>query len=137
MASVATEDLKSVQDVKERPSITARRQGLKPGQARIARALELALILAALATIPLVLAHEQGVDNSLIELGDWLVWAVFVAEYVGMLWLALDRRSYLRSNWLRVAVILVSYPPVLELVALTGHDELARLLVIVRLVLVA
>lgn len=37
-------------------------------------------MVAALATIPIVVVEEQGVDDPLITVADWGTWAVFAAD---------------------------------------------------------
>jgi voltage-gated potassium channel Kch len=103
---------------------------------RMIRTLEGLLILAALATIPLVLAEQQGVVNEWITWADWIVWAIFVAELAAMLSLSDDRRAHLRENWLSLAVIVFAFPVMPDLLRLAGLERLARLFLTVRLMLV-
>lgn len=71
---------------------------MHPATPRIENALNAAVILAALATIPLVVVQERGTTSTLVTVTDWTVWAVFLVEYVVMIALAADPRSYARSN---------------------------------------
>lgn len=103
---------------------------------RLERLLEFAVILAALATIPLVIAHERGARDLLIDLGLWAVWAVFVAEYVILLGFAPDRLGYVRQNWLNLAVIVVTFPLLPALFDVLRFLRLMRVVVVVVLVVV-
>jgi voltage-gated potassium channel Kch len=122
--------------MRERLPPAARRGQLGPRRAQVVRALDLAVIAATLATIPLVLAHQQGVESGLVVVGDWLTWAVFVVDYVVLLRIAADRPAFIRGNWPRALLILVSFPILYELVLQTELVDLQRALPIVRLVLV-
>ncbi|MDQ7841389.1 MAG: ion channel [bacterium] len=99
-------------------------------RSRLDRALEIAVVLAALVTIPLTVAPERGARSLLIVVGDWTVWAVFLAEYSVRLALSRDRRTYVRSNRLSLAIVVLSFP---MLPALMGLLRLARLVRLLRL----
>src|SRR5436190_15394254 len=81
-----------------------------PPVGRVAQGLTFAVMVAALATIPLVLTEQQGVESLLVDVGDWLAWVVFVVEYAVFLGLAPDRRSFVRTNGPRAALILIAFP---------------------------
>ena len=98
---------------------------------RIATVLEWGVVLGALATIPLTIAQEAGA-NSWVVVGDWIVWVIFLVEYVVMLGMAEDRRTYANRNWLSVAVIVLSFPALPTVLALTRLARLTRLTRIVR-----
>ncbi len=97
---------------------------------RLDRALETAVVLAALATIPLTVASERGTQSLLVLAGDWAVWAVFLIEYAIRLALSRDRRAFVRSNWLSIAIVILSFP---ALPSLMGLVRLARLIRLLRL----
>lgn len=102
--------------------------------AHVERVLEIAVIVAALLTIPLIVAQEREAGGWLVVLGDWTVWSVFTIEYALMSSIARDRWEYTRRNWLNVAVIVLSFPALPALFALT---RLVRLVRVVRLLRVA
>lgn len=60
---------------------------------RLQFVLDVGVALAALATIPLTIAEGNGDTSRLVRLGDWIVWAVFVADYVIMLAISEDWAS--------------------------------------------
>ena len=84
-------------------------------------------------TIPLTFAGEQDSSNSLVAIGDWLVWAVFLIEFALMISISPDRWSYVRLNWLNLIIIVISFPLLPGLLALV---RLVRLIRLVRLVIV-
>jgi voltage-gated potassium channel len=96
----------------------------------LAQVLEVAVIVAALATVPLVVASLRGVTGPEIVLIDWVLWSVFLLEYVLMLILVRQPRAYARGNWLSVVIIIGSFP---LLPAILGTTRLARLVGVIRL----
>ncbi len=97
----------------------------------IDRVFEVAIIIAAIATIPLTYAHMQRWDGWYIFVLDWTVWAVFAAEFAFAMAVSTDRRSTIRQKWLNVTIVVVSFPLLPELLALT---RLARLVQPIRLI---
>jgi len=97
---------------------------------RFHRALEAAVVLAALATVPLTIAPARNPPSPAVLAGDWAVWAVFLLEYAILLAVARDRRAFARSNWLSLAVVVLSFP---MLPALMGFVRLTRLVRLLRL----
>jgi voltage-gated potassium channel len=89
------------------------------------------------ATIPVVLEEWQSNPSRGLVFADWAIWFVFLAEYVIMAALALDRRRYVRENYLGLAVVLISIPLLPSLLGLVRLARLIRVLRLVRLVLVA
>jgi voltage-gated potassium channel len=68
------------------------------------------------------LATSTALQRGLAVLG-WLLWAVFVAEFVLRLYVAADRRRFLRRNWWQIVFLVV---PVLRFVRLVLVLRLAR-----------
>lgn len=96
----------------------------------VERVLEALVALAALATIPLTIAAEQGITDDWLRAADWLVWGLFLADYAIMLVISRDRGNYALRNWFTLVVIVLSFPmtpAVLDLVRLTRLLRLARL----------
>jgi voltage-gated potassium channel len=100
-------------------------------------ALQWAVVVAALATIPLILEEEQGNPSRGLVVADWAVWLVFLADYVIMGALAVDRRKYLRQNYLGLAIVVITFPLLPSLLGLVRLARLVRIVRLVRLVLVA
>jgi len=72
--------------------------------------LEILVVLAALATIPLTVAESVGATSVGLAVADWVVWSVFVAEYLILASRAASWGRYTKRNWLGVAVIVLSFP---------------------------
>lgn len=68
------------------------------------------------------LATTPALQRGLAAVG-WLLWAVFVAEYLLRLYVAADRRRFLRRNWWQVLFLIV---PVLRFVRLVLVLRVAR-----------
>jgi voltage-gated potassium channel len=97
---------------------------------KLVRALEAAVLAGALASIPLTLLGEENPPAQWVQVADWAVWAVFLAEYIIMVAVAPRRALYIRGNPLNLAVIVLSYP---YLPAVFGLVRLARLTRFLRL----
>lgn len=72
--------------------------------------LEVAVVIAALASVPLVVAQLRGDTGIDVLAIDWVLWSIFLIEYVVMTSLVVDRHVYIRRNWLSVVIILASFP---------------------------
>jgi voltage-gated potassium channel len=101
---------------------------------RLERALGIGVVVAALATLPLMFAEELGVEGGLIVAADWLIWTVFLAEYATLFVLAEDRAAYARRSWWIGAIVVLSFPLLPELLGLV---RLARLTRVLRVALAA
>ena len=96
---------------------------------RLDRALDVAILAGALATIPLtILLEERQVSPAVVAL-DWLVWAVFLFEFLVRISLASNRLEHCRRNLLPLAVVVLSFP---LLPAILGLARVARLTRIFR-----
>ena len=97
---------------------------------RIARRLEVPLIVAALFSIPTIIVQESNFGGSwqvLASVLDWSIWGVFVANLAIMLAVVPDRKRWLIANPMDVLLVVLT-PPFLPAVM-----KLARVLPIVRL----
>jgi voltage-gated potassium channel len=99
--------------------------------ALLERTLDSAVIVAAVATVPLVIAEELGLDPTIVAAVDWAVWLVFLAEYIVLLAVAPRRSTFVRQHWLAAGVIVLSFP------GWPGALELARLARLGRLLRMA
>lgn len=68
------------------------------------------------------LATTTALQRGLAAVG-WLLWAVFVAEFLLRLYVAADRRRFLRRNWWQIVFLVV---PVLRFVRLVLVLRVAR-----------
>lgn len=77
---------------------------------RLEPLLEALVVVAALATIPIVVLQEQGIEHVFVSLADWAVWAVFFTELTVMAGLSGAPLAYARRQWLSVVVVVLSFP---------------------------
>ena len=120
---------------------TGRRSQTQDGQAtetraalradRVARWLQVPLIVAALLAIPTIIVQESDLGKSwevFATILDWCIWGMFAANLAIMLAVVPDRRRWLTNNPLDVLIVVLT-PPFLP-----AAMKLARVLPIVRLV---
>jgi len=104
---------------------------------KLKRTLDVAILLAVLATVPLTVLLEQGVTSLWIQVADWALWGIFLLEFMLMFILGPGRWSYVRRNPVNLAVIVLSYPRLPELLALVRLVRLVRFLRLLRVTGVA
>ena len=100
------------------------------------RPLDLLVILAALATIPIVILQERNFDHLAVSLIDWLIWAIFFVEYAFGITVVKSRKTYVRRNWLGLAVVILSFPMLPDLLAAIRVVRVARIARLLRVLLV-
>jgi voltage-gated potassium channel len=118
-------------------SLALRSTGARISANAIALMLQWAVVVAALATIPLILEEERSNPSPGLVVADWVIWLVFLADYVVMAALAVDRRRYVRQNYLGLAVVVISFPLLPPLLGLVRLARRLRILRLARLILVA
>ncbi|MEO7650952.1 MAG: potassium channel family protein [Bryobacteraceae bacterium] len=100
---------------------------------RFGWALNFAVVIATLATIPVIVLLDQGEQNPWLYKADWAIWAVFLLEYVIEITLSPSRSAYLRRNWLSPLVLVLSFPLLPDLLGAVRLARLVRLLRFTRL----
>jgi len=102
---------------------------------------DLPLMVLAVAVIPLVIVEIAGLEPKAeqgVEITYALIWVAFLADYVIRLFLARDKRLYIRQEWLSLVLVILTVPvsavPYLDI--LRGARSL-RLLRVFRLGAVA
>ena len=112
---------------------------LNEHRARIVKALDAAVALAAVATVPITALQLRDEQNAWVLAADWLIWIVFVVEYLVMLRLPpeeggftggneYDRRNFRDwRNWVSVAIIVLTFPPLAPLLRLVRLVRVVRL----------
>lgn len=108
---------------------TAQTQAARRAE-RVARRLEVPLIVAALLAIPTIIVQESNFGESwqaLATVVDWCIWGVFAANLLIMLAVVPDRRRWLIANPMDILIVVLT-PPFLP-----ATLKLARVLPIVRL----
>jgi voltage-gated potassium channel len=106
----------------------------------LSKALDVAVIVGALTTIPLTMLEEHGAAQPMLAVFEWLVWGIFTLEFaVGVT--SQPRKNLLRAGTAgKLAVVLLSFPPLpnfLALVSLARLTRIARTLRLLRLTGVA
>ena len=102
-------------------------------QSRLRAGLDSAVILGALATIPLTVLQEQGSRFSALDTLDWVVWSIFALEFLVILLLAPRVEIRKASTFGKFGVVLLSFPLLPSLLALVRLARLVRLLRLLRL----
>ena len=107
------------------------------GRAALARRwFEVPVLGAALLVIPVLFIEEYSTTGWLLivaETANWLIWAAFAAEFTVVIYLAEDRVAYARKAWLDLLIVVVSFPLLPELLAVSRLVRLARLSRVLRM----
>jgi voltage-gated potassium channel len=102
-------------------------------EGRLGRTLNRAVLAGTLATIPIVILQERGVRAPWLTAADWTVWIIFFAEYAIGSAFSPNRLKYLRANWMSPLVLILSFPPLPDLLSTVRLARLARVLRFARL----
>ncbi len=114
------------------PDATARyaAMGLNPQAAAAKRAFEIPVLIAALAVVPVIVVEEEAASfewQALAFFANWAIWAAFAFELAVVL-MRTDRRwRYVRVAWLDVLIVVVSFPLLPHLLAVSRLGRLVRL----------
>ncbi len=93
------------------------------------------MIAATLLVIPDLILEEQPLRSSwhlTAQIGDWLIWLVFLSEFAAIMLFATDWRSWLRSYPLAVAMLVLTPPFAPAAVQGLRAFRLLRLLRVIR-----
>ncbi len=95
--------------------------------------LDAAVIAAAAGTVPLVVLDARQISTPVTSAADWIIWLVFVAD------LAADfhRRAGAGRKLFSLAIVIVSFPALPEILALSRLARLTRLAQLIRISAVA
>jgi len=117
-------------------------RGLDERGQRLRRFFEIPILIAALLVIPAILIEALATNPTVISIGEWLnwiIWVVFAAEFFTLLTVAVERRTFLRKSWLEVAIVALTFPVIFIVASnlqMVGAARLARLLRLTRFVAV-
>ena len=117
-------------------------RGLDERGQRLRRFFEIPILIAALLVIPAILIEALATNPTVISVGEWLnwiIWVVFAAEFFTLLTAAVERRTFLRKSWLEVAIVTLTFPVIFIVASnlqMVGAARLARLLRLTRFVAV-
>lgn len=98
---------------------------------RFERAVELPLLVLALAMVPLLVLPlvfdlPEGVDEAFVA-AEWLIWAVFAFEYTVRLFLAPRKWPFVRAEWPDLLIVLLPFLRPLRVVRSARALQLLRL----------
>jgi voltage-gated potassium channel len=100
---------------------------------RLRAASDAAILLGALATIPITILQEQGARSGSLTFADWLVWGIFALEFLLLVSLTPKTQILKPSTAAKLAVVVLSFPLMPGLLALVRLARLARPLRLLRL----
>jgi hypothetical protein len=92
---------------------TVAQQSWEAGARRLLQRMQWPLAIMALLVVPALILEERATSpavRQLCEIVNWFVWFAFVAEFCIGFGVARSSRTFLRSSWLNLAIILLSPP---------------------------
>ena len=108
-----------------------RERGVELLAARLDRPMSVLGVLFLLVVLGQNVASSGGVQRA-FTIAGWVLWVVFVAEFLLRLWLAPSRLRFLRRNWWQVAFLLLPMLRFLRGLALLRLVRAGRVLRVVR-----
>jgi voltage-gated potassium channel len=106
---------------------------MRPGRERLEMMLEAAVVVAAVATIPVVIAEARGDPPDQIVIVNWIIWIVFLLEFLIMLVLAPPSRATITRHLFNLAIVALSFPLAPAALGAVRLARVARLARLVRL----
>jgi len=103
----------------------------------IERGFDIAVIFAAICSIPLVIEQLRGRTSLATSIADWIIWFIFFLDYVVSILFAATRMQHARRRWLNLVIVVVSFPTLPHVLSISRLVRLSRLSVLLRLILVA
>jgi voltage-gated potassium channel len=107
-----------------------------PAADRARRLFEVPVLVAALLVVPVILIEDRATSTAWLtaaSVANWVIWALFAAEFVVVISLAVDRRRYAARSWLDLVIIVASFPLWPTALAATRLLRLTRLVRVLRL----
>ena len=95
--------------------------------------LQILVVLAAFATIPIIYIQEHGEITATVTAADWAVWVIFLTEFALLGLCAANRAQYSKGQWLSILIIVLSFPALPDLLHSVRVLRVARLMRIARL----
>jgi voltage-gated potassium channel len=93
---------------------------------------EASVIIAAIATIPVIIVQRGGTPPTWVLIADWAIWLVFAGALALGTYYAEDRKVYLRNQPIDIAVVVLSFPLLPSLLALTRLIRMVRFIRVIR-----
>lgn len=110
------------------------RPGYEALRERVARPLDLLIIPAALATIPVVIAQERGDPQEWVAIADWAIWSIFTIDFVLRGVMAANRARYPIDNIVGLIIVVCSFPLLPYMLASVRLVRIVRVLSLVRMI---
>jgi len=95
------------------------------------RWLDAAVILAAVAIVPLVIVEIRGIRTPWTAAVNWAIWLVFLSDLIA----DFGRKASLGRKFLSLTIVVLSFPMLPDLLELSGLVRLARLSPLFRIAL--
>ncbi len=93
---------------------------------------EASVLIAALATVPVVILEESGEAFAWLPMADWAIWIVFATALALDTFYAESPARHLQSHPIDIAVVVLSFPMLPTLLALTRLIRLIRIFRVLR-----
>jgi hypothetical protein len=106
---------------------------------RVRHPFEPVILVATLAMIPVLIIERDAKSDgwqTVAQTANWLIWAIFAAELVFVLWVAPAKRRALRAHWLDAGIVVVTIPLYGALLSSLRLVRFVRLMRVVRAVVV-
>ena len=103
---------------------------------RVTHRFEGVIVAATLALIPVLVIESDvgsGAWQRAATIANWVIWAVFLVEFVFVLAVAPRKGAALRAHWLEAAIVVLTVPPLGSLMSSLRLLRLARLFRLLRL----
>lgn len=114
-----------------RTEVEVRERSVELLAARLDRPMSVLGVIFLLVVLGQNVATSPGVQRAFAVLG-WVLWAVFVGEFLLRLWLAPSRLGFLRRSWWQVLFLVLPMLRFLRVVALLRVVRAGRVLRVVR-----
>lgn len=108
----------------------------EPHLDRLRGALEIAVVLAAIATVPVAIAELRGSTSDSIDAINWIIWIVFLVELLVMLMISPPSVAGWGRHIFNAVVVVVSFPMLPAIFATARFVRLVRLLRLLRVLTV-
>lgn len=91
------------------------------------------VLIAAVATIPVVILQERGLAGLPLVVADWIIWGLFAFALGVDLFFSRSRLRHLRTHMVDLAIVVLSFPLLPAVLALTRLVRLTRIFRVFRL----
>ena len=95
--------------------------------------IDAAVIVAAVATVPLLVIEARAVSSPVAVAANWIIWLVFLVDLAADFW----RRAGVGQKAFSFAIVVLSFPALPDILALSRLARLTRLARVLRVAAVA